>query len=64
MRQAVYTTTRLGIFFSMSDYLKYHVNNGGNLTGFQKVYSSLLAGGIGSIFGTPADLILIRMQSD
>ena len=24
----------------------------------------MLAGGIGSVFGTPADLILIRMQSD
>lgn len=34
------------------------------MTAFQKVYSSLLAGGIGSIVGTPADLILIRMQSD
>jgi len=34
------------------------------MTGFQKIYSSLLAGGIGSIVGTPADLVLIRMQSD
>ncbi len=64
MRQAVYTTTRLGIYFSLSDYLKYNVNNGANMTSFQRVYSSLLAGGIGSIFGTPADLVLIRMQSD
>jgi len=61
MRQAIYTTTRLGIYFSLSDYLKFNVNNGANLTAFQKVYSSLLAGGIGSIFGTPADLVLIRM---
>ncbi len=60
----MYTTTRLGIYFSLSDYLKYSVNGGSNMTGFQKVYSSLLAGGIGSIFGTPADLVLIRMQSD
>jgi solute carrier family 25 oxoglutarate transporter 11 len=63
-RQAIYTTTRLGIYFSLSDYLKFNVNGGANLTPFQKVYSSLLAGGIGSIFGTPADLVLIRMQSD
>lgn len=34
------------------------------MTAFQKVYSSLLAGGIGSILGTPADLVLVRMQSD
>ena len=64
MRQAVYTTTRLGIYFSLSDYLKYSVNGGANMSAFQKVYSSLLAGAIGSTFGTPADLVLIRMQSD
>lgn len=34
------------------------------MTTWQKIYSSLLAGGIGSIVGTPADLVLIRMQSD
>lgn len=34
------------------------------MTTWQKVYSSLLAGGIGATFGTPADLVLIRMQSD
>ena len=64
MRQALYTTTRLGIYFSLSDYLKYTVNGGENMTSFQRVYSSLIAGGIGSIVGTPADLVLIRMQSD
>ena len=64
MRQAIYTTTRLGIFFSLTDYIKYNVNDGKNMTFFQKVYSSLTAGGIGSMFGTPADLILVRMQSD
>ena len=34
MRQALYTTTRLGIYFSLSDYLKYTVNGGENMTGF------------------------------
>jgi hypothetical protein len=32
LRQAVYTTLRLGIYFNLSDYLKEHVNHGGNLT--------------------------------
>ena len=64
MRQALYTTTRLGIYFSLSDYLKYTVNGGANMTAWQKIYSSLVAGGIGSMVGTPADLVLIRMQSD
>jgi solute carrier family 25 oxoglutarate transporter 11 len=31
-RQALYTTTRLGIYFSLSDYLKYTVNKGSNMT--------------------------------
>ena len=31
-RQALYTTTRLGIYFSLSDYLKYTVNMGSNMT--------------------------------
>lgn len=31
------------------------------MTLIQKVESSLLAGAIGSMVGTPADLILIRM---
>jgi hypothetical protein len=34
MRQALYTTTRLGIYFSLSDYLKYTINGGENLSGF------------------------------
>ena len=33
-RQALYTTTRLGIYFSLSDYLKYTVNGGSNMTGW------------------------------
>jgi solute carrier family 25 oxoglutarate transporter 11 len=32
MRQAVYTTLRLGLYFNMSAYLKESVNNGANLT--------------------------------
>ena len=63
-RQAVYTTTRLGIFFNMIEYLRYEVNGGNNLSAFQKAYCSLTAGAIGSFFGTPADLVLIRMQAD
>lgn len=34
------------------------------MTFAEKVLCSSTAGGIGSIFGTPADLVLIRMQSD
>ena len=63
MRQAVYTTARFGLFLNISDYLK-RKNNGENLSFGQKGIASLTAGGVASFIGTPADLILIRMQSD
>lgn len=63
MRQAFYTTSRFGIFLNLQDYLK-RQNNGKNLSFFQKMFCSLAAGGIGSLIGTPADLILVRMQAD
>jgi solute carrier family 25 oxoglutarate transporter 11 len=63
LRQALYTTSRFGIFYSLSDYVKKQ-NNSNQLSFMQKVYCSSLAGGLGSIVGTPADLCLIRMQSD
>ena len=39
-------------------------NGGKNITFGQKMVCSLTAGGLGSLIGTPADLILIRMQAD
>jgi len=60
LRQATYTTSRMGIFKSMTSYLDRH-----NMNGFkEKAIAGLLAGGLGSIIGTPADLALIRMQAD
>ena len=32
LRQAVYATLRLGIYFNLSDYMKDHVNGGKNLS--------------------------------
>jgi solute carrier family 25 oxoglutarate transporter 11 len=63
MRQAVYTTARFGIFLNLTDYVKQ--KNGGNKPTFmQNCGCSLAAGGLGALVGTPADLILIRMQAD
>lgn len=64
MRQAVYTTARFGLFLNFSDYVKNKKNGGQNLTFAQKGCCSLAAGGLASVVGTPADLILIRMQTD
>ena len=63
MRQVLYATSRFGIFLTLSDYLR-KKNNGNNLTFMQKGAASLTAGGLGSAIGSPADLILIRMQAD
>jgi solute carrier family 25 oxoglutarate transporter 11 len=63
MRQAVYTTSRFGIFLNLQDYFK-RKNNGENLSFGQKGVASLAAGGIASFIGNPCDLILIRMQAD
>ena len=63
LRQVLYTTTRFGIFYSLSDYFK-KKNNGKDSSFTQKIGSALTAGGIGAAFANPADLILIRMQAD
>lgn len=61
LRQATYTTARLGIFSQISEYAK-RANNGQNLPLWQKAACGLTAGGLGALVGTPADLTLIRMQ--
>ena len=63
LRQVVYGTLRLGIFFNLSEYFK-NKNGGQNLSAFQKVSASLIAGSFGSFIGNPADLCLVRMQAD
>jgi len=63
MRQIIYCTARFGIFFNLMDYIKFS-QGGQNLSLAQKGGCSLVAGGVASFIGTPADLILIRMQSD
>lgn len=63
LRQATYTTARLGIHAKLVDYLK-EANKGAPLPLAQKAGAGLAAGGLGAIFGSPADLSLIRMQAD
>jgi solute carrier family 25 (mitochondrial oxoglutarate transporter), member 11 len=65
LRQAVYTTARMGFFdtfqSSMSDYAK---SNGREITFVERSAAGLTAGGLAAVIGTPADVALIRMQSD
>jgi solute carrier family 25 oxoglutarate transporter 11 len=63
LRQATYTTARLGIFNKITEEAK-RINGPGNLPLWQKAACGLTAGGLGALVGTPADLTLLRMQAD
>lgn len=63
MRQVVYGTARLGIYFNLSESMKQQ-NNGANLSFGQKTAASFIAGGLGSLIGSPCDLALVRFQAD
>ena len=63
LRQATYTTARLGLHQNFVDALKKQ-NDGANLSLAQKAGAGLAAGGLGALVGSPADLSLIRMQAD
>lgn len=62
LRQATYTTTRLGLFRTFSNLMKGKEEK--PLTYFQKVVASVTAGALGALVGTPADVALVRMQAD
>lgn len=62
-RQVVYTGARLGLFDIFTDMSKDKAYE--NVPGFaKKSVCALSAGGIAAVAGNPADLALIRMQSD
>ncbi|XP_076472366.1 mitochondrial 2-oxoglutarate/malate carrier protein-like isoform X3 [Babylonia areolata] len=61
LRQATYTTTRLGIYTTLFEML----SKDGTPPNFaMKAFIGITAGGIGAFVGTPAEVALIRMTSD
>lgn len=65
LRQAVYTTARLGFFDTFMKTLSARAEGQGQKIGFkERAAAGLTAGGIAAFIGNPADLALIRMQSD
>ncbi|KAK5014017.1 putative mitochondrial 2-oxoglutarate/malate carrier protein [Cryomyces antarcticus] len=65
LRQAVYTTARLGFFDTFMKSLTERAKAKGNPVGFkERAGAGLAAGGLAAMIGNPADLALIRMQSD
>ena len=63
LRQAIYGTARLGIYFNLAESIK-KKNGGQNLSVGQKAGAAMFAGALGSFVGNPCDLALVRMQSD
>ena len=62
-RQAVYTSLRIGLYYTLND--EYAKRNKGKAPGtFFKIFASLAAGGIASGIANPFDLALVRMQAD
>lgn len=65
LRQAVYTTARMGFFGTfMGHYNSKAKQSNRSVTFSERAIASLSAGGLGAVLGNPADLALIRMQSD
>lgn len=63
LRQATYTTTRLGVYNLLFD--AYKERNAGQAPGFgTKTLLGVAAGSIGAFVGTPAEVALIRMTAD
>jgi solute carrier family 25 oxoglutarate transporter 11 len=65
LRQAVYTTARLGFFDTFMKSLTARSQTNNTKIGFkERAGAGLAAGGLAAMIGNPADLALIRMQSD
>jgi solute carrier family 25 oxoglutarate transporter 11 len=63
LRQAVYTTTRLGIYRTLTDIDKQKTGSE-SISLTKKFAFSLFAGAVGSTIGNPADVALVRIQTD
>lgn len=65
LRQAIYTTARLGCFDTFMGNISTKAKEQGRQVGFlERAGAGLAAGGLAALIGNPADLALIRMQSD
>lgn len=64
LRQATYTTARLGIYTSLFEYVSSHSQSGGPPSFLAKLGIGLTAGILGAFIGTPTEVCLIRMTAD
>ncbi|CAG9323243.1 unnamed protein product [Blepharisma stoltei] len=63
LRQALYATTRLGLYKTLADREKEKTGTK-FIPFFKKFIYSTVSGGIGAFVGNPCDLSLIRLQTD
>ncbi|CAG9949016.1 unnamed protein product [Clonostachys rosea f. rosea IK726] len=65
LRQIVYGTARLGLFYTFEDSFKRRARQQNrDITFMERGAAGVLAGGLGSMIGNPTEVALIRMQSD
>jgi len=62
LRQATYTTTRLGVYTNLFE--KFSNPDGSPPSFFKKVSLGMSAGACGAFVGTPTEISLIRMTAD
>lgn len=60
-RQITYTTARLGMFGVLKDAM---ATDGQPLPFHKKAFAGMMAGGVGAVVGTPAEVALVRMTAD
>ncbi|KAJ8669985.1 hypothetical protein QAD02_001244 [Eretmocerus hayati] len=63
LRQATYTTARLGIYNQLQDMYREH-RSGKKPSFSERSLMAMFAGSFGAFLGTPADVALVRMSSD
>lgn len=65
LRQAVYTTARMGFFDTFLEMFNKNAEAANRKVTFgERASAGLAAGGVAAMIGNPADLALVRMQSD
>jgi len=62
LRQATYTTARMGIYNSLLDH--FSENNTKHMGFFQKAGLGIFSGGVAAFIGTPTEVALIRLSTD
>jgi solute carrier family 25 oxoglutarate transporter 11 len=61
LRQVTYGATRLGLYKVLSNRF---VSDSNQYTFVKRLGCGLISGGLGAFIGTPADVVLVRMQTD